>query len=128
MRPLSEITIPTFLIGGLLDGYRDNVTDMLMQSSGQVRAIVGPWNHTFPNEADMGPQVEWRDQAVRWFDHWLKGKDTGVEKDPRLVIFMQKWHPPDPESGKCARVVASRRRLAAAGCGEFGFVPAVEHF
>ncbi|HVI08731.1 MAG TPA: CocE/NonD family hydrolase, partial [Candidatus Binatia bacterium] len=86
----------SFLIGGLLDGYRDNVPDMLMQSSGPVKAIVGPWNHTYPNDAAPGPQIEWRNEAVRWFDHWLKGRDTGVEGDPRLVIYMQHWHPPDP--------------------------------
>ncbi len=96
VRPLSQITIPSFLIGGLLDGYRDNVTDMLTQAKGPIKAIVGPWNHTFPNDAVPGPQIEWRDQAVRWFDHWLKGRDTGVERDPRLVIYMQHWHPPDP--------------------------------
>ncbi|HUO25193.1 MAG TPA: CocE/NonD family hydrolase [Candidatus Aquilonibacter sp.] len=96
VRPLREITIPSFLIGGLQDGYRDNVTDMLMKAKGQVRAIVGPWNHTFPNNADFGPPIEWRDQAVRWFDHWLKGRNTGVENDPRLIIYMQHWHPPDP--------------------------------
>ncbi len=67
-----------------------------MQSSGPVKAIVGPWNHTYPNDAVPGPQIEWRNEAVRWFDHWLKGRDTGVERDPRLVIYMQHWHPPDP--------------------------------
>jgi predicted acyl esterase len=96
VRPLKEIAIPSFLIGGLLDGYRDNVPDMLMQASAQVKAIVGPWNHTFPHDAVPGPQIEWRNEAVRWFDHWLKGRDTGVEHDPRLVIYMQHWHPPDP--------------------------------
>jgi hypothetical protein len=96
VRPLSDITIPTFLIGGMQDGYRDNIPDMLMQSKAPIRAILGPWNHSFPNNADFGPRVEWRDQAVRWFDHWLKGRDTGVERDPRLVVFMQHWRPPDP--------------------------------
>jgi uncharacterized protein len=96
VRPLREITIPSFLIGGLQDGYRDNVPDMLMQSKAPIKAIVGPWNHTYPNNADFGPRVEWRDQAVRWFDYWLKGRDTGVTHDPRLVIYMQHWHLPDP--------------------------------
>jgi predicted acyl esterase len=96
VRPLNEITTPTFLIGGLQDGYRDNVTDMLMKSKAPIKAIVGPWNHSFPNDADFGPRVEWRDQAVRWFDYWLKGRDTGVVQDPRLVIYMQHWRPPDP--------------------------------
>ena len=96
VRPLSEIRIPSFLIGGLQDGYRDNVPDMLMQSKAPIKAIVGPWNHSFPNDADFGPRVEWRDQAVRWFDYWLKGRDTGVRDDPRLVIYMQHGHAPDP--------------------------------
>ena len=96
VKPLSEITIPSFLIGGLLDGYRDNVPDMLMKSKAPIKAIVGPWNHTFPNDAIPGPQIEWRDQAVRWFDYWLKGRDTGVLQDPRLAIYMQHWHAPNP--------------------------------
>jgi len=94
VRPLSEITIPTFLIGGLQDGYRDSVVDMLMQSKAPIKAIVGPWNHSFPNDADFGSRVEWRDQAVRWFDYWLKGRDTGMRSGPRLVIYMQQWPPP----------------------------------
>ena len=96
VRPLSDITIPSFLIGGMLDGYRDNIPDMLVKSKGPVKAILGPWNHTYPNDAVPGPQIEWRDQAVRWFDHWLKGRDTGVENDPRLTVYMQHWHAPNP--------------------------------
>ncbi len=96
VRPYSEIKIPCFLIGGLLDGYRDSVTDMLQQTQAPLKAIVGPWNHTFPHDAVPGPQIEWSSEAVRWWDYWLKGRDAGVLKDPKLVIYMQHWHPPDP--------------------------------
>ena len=96
VRPYSEIKIPCFIIGGLLDGYRDSITDMLQQTKAPLKAIVGPWNHTFPHDAVPGPQIEWRDEAVRWWDYWLKGRDTGVLQDPKLVIYMQHWHPPDP--------------------------------
>jgi predicted acyl esterase len=95
VRPLKEIQIPCFLIGGLLDGYRDSIPRILEQ----VKAIIGPWNHTFPHDAAPGPQIEWRDQAVRWFDYWLKGRDTGVLHDSKLMIYMQHWHPPDPIYG-----------------------------
>jgi uncharacterized protein len=97
VRPLSEITIPSFLIGGLQDGYRDSIPAMLEQTKAPIKAIVGPWNHTFPDDGDFGPRIEWRDEAVRWWDYWLKGRDTGVLQDPRLVIYMQHWHPPDPK-------------------------------
>lgn len=97
VRPYSEITVPSFLIGGFLDGYRDNIPDMLAQTTkAPVKAILGPWNHTFPNEAAPGPEVEWRDHAVRWWDYWLKGRDTGVLQDPKLVVYMRHWHPPAP--------------------------------
>jgi predicted acyl esterase len=96
VRPYSEIKIPCFIIGGLLDGYRDSITDMLQQTKAPLKAIVGPWNHAFPHDAVPGPEIEWRAEAVRWWDYWLKGRDTGVLNDPRLVIYMQHWHPPDP--------------------------------
>ncbi|MGZ4733884.1 MAG: CocE/NonD family hydrolase, partial [Terriglobales bacterium] len=96
VRPYGEIKTPCFVVGGLLDGYRDSVTDMLQQTGAPLRAIVGPWNHTFPHDAVPGPQIEWRVEAVRWWDYWLKGRDTGVLNDPKLVIYMQHWHPPDP--------------------------------
>ena len=96
VRPLSEIKIPCFLIGGLLDGYRDSIPRMLAQVKAPVKAIVGPWNHTFPNDAEPGPQIEWRDQALRWWDEWLKGRNTGIMEEPPLSIYMQEWHAPDP--------------------------------
>jgi uncharacterized protein len=96
VRPLSDIKIPCFLIGGLLDGYRDSIPRMLAQVKAPVKAIVGPWNHTFPNDAEPGPQIEWRDQALRWWDYWLKGLNTRVLMDPPLSIYMQEWHAPDP--------------------------------
>ena len=96
VRPYSEIKIPCFIIGGLLDGYRDSISDMLQQTKAPLKAIVGPWNHTFPHDAVPGPEIEWRAEAVRWWDYWLKGRDTGVLNDPRLVIYMQHWHPPNP--------------------------------
>lgn len=95
-RPLSEIKIPCFLIGGLLDGYRDSIPRMLAQVKAPVKAIIGPWNHTFPNDAEPGPQIEWRDQALRWWDYWLKGRNNGIMEESPLSIYMQEWHAPDP--------------------------------
>ena len=97
VRRLQDIQIPCFLIGGLQDGYRNSVARMLEQVPAPVHAWVGPWNHDFPNESIYGPRVEWRDQAVRWFDHWLKGIDNGVEHDPRVIFYQQRGHPPGAE-------------------------------
>jgi hypothetical protein len=94
IRPFEDIRIPCFLIGGLQDGYRDSIARMLERVPAPVRAWLGPWNHDYPNTSIYGPRVEWRDQAVRWFDHWLKGIDNGVEREPRLVVYQQHSRPP----------------------------------
>jgi len=96
VRPLRDITVPCFLIGGLVDGYRDSIPHMLEQTKAPIRALIGPWNHSFPNDAEFGPRIEWRENAVRWFDYWLKGRDTGVLNDPKLTIYLRHWFPPDP--------------------------------
>jgi uncharacterized protein len=96
VRPLTDITVPCFLIGGLVDGYRDSIPRMLAQTKAPIHALIGPWNHSFPNEADFGPRIEWRADAVRWFDYWLKGRDTGILKDPKLTIYLRHYFPPDP--------------------------------
>jgi predicted acyl esterase len=91
-----SIRIPTFVIGGLYDGYRDSVPRMLEHLKVPVKAIVGPWSHAFPHDAYPKPQIEWRQEAVRWFDHWLKGRDTGILDEPRFAVFVRRWHPPGP--------------------------------
>lgn len=94
LHPIEQLAVPAFLIGGFQDGYRDSIPRMLEKVKAPIKAWVGPWNHNYPNGSDYGPRYEWRDQAVRWFDHWLKGRDTGVLQDPRLVVYLQHWHAP----------------------------------
>jgi hypothetical protein len=90
------IKIPTFVIGGWYDGYRDSVPRMLQRMKAPVKAIVGAWNHTYPDEPYPRPGFDWRREAVRWWDRWLKGKDTGIMEEPRLAVYVRDWHPPGP--------------------------------
>jgi uncharacterized protein len=98
LRPIETLEVPAFLIGGMQDGYRDSIPRMLEKVKAPLKAWIGPWNHGFPNGSDYGPLYEWRDQAVRWFDYWLKGRHTGVLEDPRVLIYQQHWHPPRAQS------------------------------
>jgi predicted acyl esterase len=98
LRPdYGQLTVPAFLIGGWYDGYRDSIPRMLAACPAPVRALIGPWNHTFPHNAVPGPAIEWRAEAVRWWDHWLKGIDTGIMTEPPVTVFIQDWHAPDPD-------------------------------
>jgi len=95
-KSLDSIHIPVLLIGAFADGYRDTVPRLLSELKVPVRAIVGPWGHNYPHDVDPGPAIEWRDLGVRWWDQWLKGKETGVMSEPKLAVYMRHWYPPDP--------------------------------
>ncbi len=97
------IRVPTYLIGGLLDGYRDPVLRMLDSLRVPVKAEIGPWMHDWPDNGVPGPNYEWRVRALDWWDHWLKGKSTfavcePAERayEPRLLVFVRAGQPPDP--------------------------------
>jgi uncharacterized protein len=98
LRPgYDRLTIPAFLIGGWYDGYRDSGPRMLATVPAPVKIMIGPWNHTFPHNAVPGPAIEWRADAVRWWDHWLKGADNGIMSEPPVTVYVRDWHPPDPD-------------------------------
>ena len=92
-----RLTIPAFLIGGWYDGYRDSVPRMLAAVPAPVKIMIGPWNHSFPHNAVPGPAVEWRADAVRWWDHWLRGAENGIMSEPPVTVYVRHWHPPDPD-------------------------------
>jgi uncharacterized protein len=97
LRPgYDRLTIPAFLIGGWYDGYRDSVPRMFARAAAPVKMLIGPWNHTFPHDAVPGPAVEWRDDAVRWWDHWLKGAENGIMSEPPVTVYVRDWYPPQP--------------------------------
>ena len=91
-----DIRVPCFFIGGWYDGYRDSIPRMLENLRVPVKAIIGPWSHAWPHEPYPKPGIEWRREAVRWFDQWLKGIDTGILAEPRFAVFVRDWHPPGP--------------------------------
>ena len=92
-----KIKIPGYHIGGWYDGYRNSLPRMLEHVDAPVKAMIGPWDHDAPHAAWHEPRVEWRYEAVRWFDHWLKGKDTGILEEPKFAVYVRDYHVPDPD-------------------------------
>src|SRR5262245_3857848 len=53
------------------------------------RAMAAATDHTIVGERDMGDaRFEYTGLLVRWFDHWLKGVDNGVEKEPKVRAYL----------------------------------------
>ncbi len=89
----ARMTVPVQVWGGWADGYMNTVA-ALVQNVG-AKGIVGPWVHQYPHTAVPGPQVGFLDEALRWWDRWLKGIENGAEDDPAYRVFMMHSAPPD---------------------------------
>ena len=91
-----KIKVPGMHIGGWYDGYRNSLPRMLEHVDAPVKAIIGPWDHYWPHNAWPEPQMEWRHEAVRWYDQFLKGIDTGILDEPPFAVYVRNYYPPDP--------------------------------
>jgi putative CocE/NonD family hydrolase len=90
-----KIQVPGYHIGGWYDGYRNSLPRMLELVDAPVKALIGPWDHDFPHNAWHEPRIEWRHEAVRWFDQWLKGEDTGILEEPDFAVYVRNYYVPD---------------------------------
>lgn len=90
----SAIQCPVMAVGGWADAYRDAILRMLESLSVPRRGIIGPWAHLWPHFATPGPRVGFLQEALRWWDRWLKDEPNGVEDEPMLLSYLQDAVPP----------------------------------
>jgi predicted acyl esterase len=90
----SAIRCPVLAVGGWTDGYTNAIFRLLEYLDVPRRALIGPWGHRYPHLGLPGPATGFLQEALRWFDHWLKGVDTGIDKDPMLRVWLQDSVPP----------------------------------
>jgi hypothetical protein len=91
------ITCAVYAVGGWSDGYTDAIFRMLERLSCPRKALIGPWEHLWPEEGYPGPAIGFLQEALRWWDHWLKGVETGIMDEPQLRFWMQ--HSTQPARG-----------------------------
>ncbi len=91
-----RLRVPSYLIGGLLDGYRDTPPRLLQSAMVPVKVEIGPWEHAWPDNGTPGPDYEWRERAAQWWDHWLRGDTaTALLREPRFTVFVRAGNAPD---------------------------------
>ncbi len=90
------IQSPVYAIGGWADGYSNAVPRLLANLTCPRKGLVGPWAHNFPHDARPGPSIGFLQEALRWWDHWLKDVDTGVMDEPMYRVWLQNWVQPQP--------------------------------
>ena len=94
---LENVDLPMLHVGGWFDPYLRGTLNlyraMTAQSKQPQHLLVGPWAH-LPWGRKLGA-VDYGREAqnpideiqVRWFDHWLKDKDTGLLEESPISLF-----------------------------------------
>ena len=88
------IEAATYAVGGWADGYSNAIPRLVANLKAPVKGLIGPWAHDYPHTARPGPQIGFLQESLRWWDHWLKGRDTGIMAEPRLRAWAQDSVPP----------------------------------
>ncbi|HTW18702.1 MAG TPA: CocE/NonD family hydrolase [Mycobacteriales bacterium] len=95
-----RIRIPTMLVGGWADGYRNNTfrTIEALSSAGVPhRLLLGPWSHAATSSALPGPRIDLVPELVRWWDRWLRDVGNGIEDEPPITLFARRSSLPEPD-------------------------------
>ena len=126
----AAIEAAVLTIGGWHDGYRNTPSHLVANLQAPAKGIVGPWIHKYPHIAKPEPAIGFLQEALRWWDRWLKGIDTGVEDDPAMRMWLMdsvrpaQWHPVRPgrwiaEAEWPSPAISTRRlHLTEAGLAE----------
>ncbi|WP_125609992.1 CocE/NonD family hydrolase [Specibacter cremeus] len=86
----SRIDAAVLAVGGWADPYRNAVLRLLENLDAPCKGLIGPWSHQYPDiNRTPGPNIGFLQETLRWWDHWLKGEDTGVMEEPALRVYQQ---------------------------------------
>jgi len=104
-RHFDKMDVPCFTLGswydfmdaGSIESYIGRQHHGGPRSRGKQQLLIGPWLHGSVTKASgkVG-DLEYPDVSIfplnahmiRWFDHYLKGVDTGVERDPVVRYYV----------------------------------------
>ncbi|REK19428.1 MAG: CocE/NonD family hydrolase [Planctomycetota bacterium] len=93
-----KMQVPTINIGGWYDIFSQGNIDCFTglqyrggeRARGNQKLIMGAIGHgqlrgdlKYPN-----PMYDFEELSLRWFDHWLKGEDNGVEDEPAVRYYL----------------------------------------
>jgi len=92
----AAVRCPVYAIGGWADGYSNAVPRLLAGLTVPRKGLIGPWSHAFPHDAVPGPSIGFLQEALRWWDRWLKDEANGIMDEPILRVWMEESVPPRP--------------------------------
>ena len=94
------VQVPVLSVGGWADNYMNTVAHLVENLKVPVKGIVGPWVHQYPHSAVPGPRIGFLQEALRWWDRWLKGAPDGASGEMAHGVWIGRSAPPDPCAAK----------------------------
>ncbi len=88
------IKAPVLALDGWEDAYTNTVLSLMRGLDVPRKAIIGPWAHVYPHDGVPGPAIGFLQEAVAWWDHWLKGRDNGAMDGPMVTAWIEESMPP----------------------------------
>jgi putative CocE/NonD family hydrolase len=99
------VRVPAFHLAGWYDvEMGDSLASFVgMRAQGiPTKLLIGPWIHTTTSSPVVGElnfgvgsqfgsidlKTDFASIQMRWFDHWLKGLDTGMMAEPPIKLFV----------------------------------------
>ena len=127
-----DATVPVYHVSGWYDdvlvGTLENYVALATRAKDMAERerqwlLIGPWGHGVNRSTRMGA-IDFGTDAVidlnglqlRWFDHWLKGIDNGIEREPHVKLFVMgenQWR--TEREFPMARTVATKYYLHSNG-------------
>jgi putative CocE/NonD family hydrolase len=96
LRPgYDRIQCPVFLIAGWRDGYPNPMLRMYTHLKAPKKLLMGPWVHQRANFSVPGPRIDYQNEVVRFFAHWLRDENTGIMKEPPVTVYLQEYAKPE---------------------------------
>ena len=103
-RHFDKMNVPCFTVGSWFDYMCIGSVESFIgrqhrggpNSRGKQQLLIGPWLHgrykdtnqagdmTYPENARFATEAH----LIRWFDHFLKGIDNGVDRDPPVRYYV----------------------------------------
>jgi putative CocE/NonD family hydrolase len=98
-----DVTVPALNIGGWFDIFSKTTIEQVNAVHAASRdhatrrnqfVVIGPWTHGVGvrkvGELDFGTEATLNlgDLQFKWFEYWLKGRETGVQDWPAFYLFV----------------------------------------
>ncbi|WP_139452145.1 CocE/NonD family hydrolase [Campylobacter armoricus] len=84
-----DIEVPVFALDGWADSYTNPVFTLMQGLKVPKKAIVGPWAHVYPHDGAPLPAMGFLQEALKWWDKWLKNIDNDVLDCPMIQAYIE---------------------------------------